>query len=114
MGDVAQRYLDAIVGHDWATLRDCVTDDIVRVGPYGDTYEGRDAYVGFISELMPTLPGYGMEVSEITAVGDRRFVELAETVEVDGRPTVTREVLVLQLRGDDRIARIEIYIQRTA
>jgi ketosteroid isomerase-like protein len=113
MGDVAERYLDAIVGHDWATLRECVTDDVVRVGPYGDTYDGSDAYVEFISSLMPTLPGYAMQVSEITAVGDRRFIELAETVEVDGRPAVTREVLVLQL-SDDRIRRIEIYIQRTA
>src|SRR3954453_17681792 len=51
MPTVVETYLDAIQAHDWPRLRECVTDDIVRVGPFGDSYEGRDAYVGFISEL---------------------------------------------------------------
>jgi hypothetical protein len=112
---VVESYLDAIVGHDWDALRAAVTDDIVRVGPFGDTFTGRDDYVGFISSLMPTLPGYGMDVSSVTYVdgGSRAVVELAETVEVDGAPTITREVLVLELTGE-QISRIDIYIQRAA
>jgi hypothetical protein len=94
-----------------------VTEDVVRIGPFGDRYDGREAYVAFISGLIPTLPGYGMDVSRITHARDYSVVELTENVEVDGAPTVTREVLVLGLEGaslDQRIARIEIYIQRAA
>ena len=49
MGSVVDSYLDAIVSHDWDALRSAVAPDIVRVGPFGDTYVGRDAYVEFIS-----------------------------------------------------------------
>lgn len=112
MAAVVEAYLDAIQSHDWTRLADCVTDDIVRVGPYGDTYTGRDDYIGYISKLMPTLPGYGMDVKRVTITGGDAFVELSETVEVAGLPTVTNEVLVLRLDGD-RIARIEIFIQRS-
>jgi ketosteroid isomerase-like protein len=113
MAGVVEAYLDAIRSHDWTRLSECVTDDVIRVGPYGDTYQGRDDYVGYISKLLPTLPGYGMDVQRVTITGNDVFVELSETVEVDGSPTVTNEVLVLRLDGD-RIARIEIYIQRSA
>src|SRR3954462_8201246 len=109
MGTVVDTYLDAIVKHDWTALRESVAADIVRIGPFGDTYTGRDDYVEFISGLMPALPGYAMDVSSVTYADDgrRAFVELAETVEVDGKPTVTREVLVLLLDGG-QVTRIEI------
>jgi limonene-1,2-epoxide hydrolase len=109
---VVDSYLDAIRAHDWALLADSVTDNVVRVGPFGDTYKGRDEYVGFIASLMPTLPGYAMDVHAVTQIGQRAFVELAETVTVEGSPTVTNEVLVFELDGD-RIARIDIFIQRS-
>ena len=35
MADIVERYLDAIVSHDWDVVAECVADDIVRVGPYG-------------------------------------------------------------------------------
>jgi hypothetical protein len=112
MVGIAETYLDAIRSHDWARLSDCVTDDVVRVGPYGDTYTGRADYIAFISELMPTLPGYGMEVERVTYVDNRAFAELSETVDVDGSPVITREVILLELVGD-RIAWINVFIQRS-
>ena len=108
---VVERYLDAIQTHDWDALAACVTDDVVRVGPYADEYKGRADYIAMISGLMPTLPGYAMDVSRVTYDGDRAFAELSETVDVNGATTVTHEVLVLELQSD-RIARIDIYIQR--
>ncbi|MDX6284875.1 MAG: hypothetical protein QOG53_360 [Frankiales bacterium] len=109
---IVEAYLDAIRAHDWARLSDCVTDDLVRIGPYGDTYTGRADYIAFISELLPSLPGYAMDVTRVTYDGNRAFAELSETVEVDGAPTITNEVLLLTLE-DERIARIEIFIQRS-
>ncbi|HEX6311362.1 MAG TPA: nuclear transport factor 2 family protein [Acidimicrobiia bacterium] len=109
---VVEQYLAAIVGHDWDGLRECVTDDVVRVGPYGDRYEGRDAYVAFLAATMPSLRGYEMVVDRVTYTGEgRAFAELSETVEIDGRPVRTPEVLVFDLAPDGRITHVEIYIQ---
>jgi ketosteroid isomerase-like protein len=115
--DAIARYLDAIVGHDWeafaATLSD---DDFTRIGPYGDEYPSKREYVAFISELMPTLPGYEMRVDRVTYSGDRRLAvaELSETVDIDGSPLVTPEALVFDLDDRGRIRRIQIFIQKSA
>jgi limonene-1,2-epoxide hydrolase len=117
MPDVIERYLKAIVAHDWAQLADNVTPDIVRTGPFFDVYEGRDDYIAFISELMPTLPGYSMEIGRISYVDDgrRAYAELTETIDVNGQPHRTPEVLVFDIdsgAGGDKIARIDIFIKR--
>jgi ketosteroid isomerase-like protein len=113
MPDVVERYLKAIVGHDWAALAETVTEDVVRTGPFFDVYEGRADYVAFISELMPTLPNYTMSIETVTYVedGTRAYAELSERLDVNGRPHTTPEVLVFGLTGD-RISRIDIYIKR--
>jgi ketosteroid isomerase-like protein len=110
---VVERYLDAVVGHDWDALASCLSDDgFLRVGPWGDEYPDKAEYVAFISDLMPRLPGYEMRVDRITYSADRRtaVVELSETVDVDGKPHRTPEALVFDLDGD-RIKRIQIFVQ---
>ena len=111
---VVERYLAAVAGQDWETLAASVTDDIIRIGPFGDVYTGRDAYVEFLSALMPTLPGYSMDIARISYVdnGARAVAELSETVEIDGAPLVTPEVLLFDLAPDGRIARVEIFTRR--
>jgi hypothetical protein len=96
--------------HDWDAMAGCVTDDVHRVGPYQDVYDGKAAYVEFISKLLPTLSGYVMVVDRITATPDSTlaFAELSETIDGDRTP----EVLVFEL--DDatgRISSIAVYIQ---
>jgi hypothetical protein len=39
------------------------------------------------------------------------FAELTETVDADGKPFRTPEVLVFAVDGDRRIARVDIFIQ---
>jgi ketosteroid isomerase-like protein len=112
MPDVVERYLHAIASHDWDVVRECVADDIVRVGPYGDRYAGRDDYLAFISDTMPKLKGYEMTVDRVTYATDAlAFAELSETVELDGKPMRTPEVLVFALDADGLIARVEVFIQ---
>lgn len=112
--DVVSGYLHAVATQDWDRVRAAVADDIVRTGPYGDVYSGSDAYVAFLSELMPTLPGYSMDVARVTYTDDgrRAFAELSETVAMDGTPMVTPEVLVFDLDAAGRIRRIEIFTRR--
>ncbi|MCU1462918.1 MAG: ketosteroid isomerase-like protein [Acidimicrobiales bacterium] len=106
---VIERFLSAMTAHDWEAMGDCVTDDVHRVGPYGDVYDGRAEYVEFISKLLPTLPGYVMQVDRVTYADGGRlaFAELSETV--DG--TRTPEALVFELDGD-RINHIAIYLSQ--
>lgn len=103
---IVERYLEALTSHDWSALCGCLRDDVVRVGPYNDEYRGRDAYVEFLSSLMPTLLGYSVEVHRVTYVDSLAFVELAETV----AGACTEEALVFELDGE-RIARVDVFIK---
>jgi ketosteroid isomerase-like protein len=114
---VVERYLDAIVGHDWDALAACLADDgFTRVGPWGDEYPDKSEYVAFIGDLMPKLPGYEMRVDRVTYSADGRLAvaELTETVEVEGLPHPTPEALVFDLDGEGegaRIRRIQVFLQ---
>ena len=105
--DVVERYLQAVVAHDWPGLAECLTEDVVRIGPFGDTYTPRDLYVAFLADLMPRLPGYAMDIGRVLHAGRCALVELSETVEVDGTPIVTPEALVFDLDDDGLIARVD-------
>jgi ketosteroid isomerase-like protein len=109
---VVERYLERMVAHDFEAMAACLAEDVVRVGPFGDTYTPRQPYVAFLSELMPALPGYAMRVDRVVEVGRTVVVELTETVEVSGKPLVTPEALVFDMDEEGRIGRISIYIQR--
>jgi ketosteroid isomerase-like protein len=112
VADIVERYLRAIAAHDWDVVDECIVDDIVRVGPYGDCYAGRAEYLAFIADLMPRLEGYVMNLERVTYANHAlAFAELHETVAVGGKPTVTPEVLVFEIDVDGRIARVDIYIQ---
>jgi hypothetical protein len=110
---IVERYLETLVAHDWVAMGACVSKSVQRTGPFRDVYRGRDAYVEFLAGLMPTLPGYRMDVARVTYTSDgrRAFAELSETVEMDGLPTRTPEALVFELDDDGLIERIDIYIQ---
>ena len=71
-------------------------------------------YVEFLSDLMPTLPGYSMDVTRVTYTGSLAFAELSETVEVDGTPLRTPECLTFELTDDNRIRRVEVFTQTRA
>jgi ketosteroid isomerase-like protein len=110
---VVERYLESIAGHNWDVLDACLADEFTRVGPFGDTYATKPEYLAFISDLMPRLPGYAMEVTRITYRDRVAYAELCETVTVDGEPLRTPECLTFDLAGDGRISRVEVFIQTT-
>ncbi|HEU5307275.1 MAG TPA: nuclear transport factor 2 family protein [Acidimicrobiia bacterium] len=112
---VIETYLDALVRGDWETFADCLADDgFTRVGPYGDVKPSKPEYVAFLADLMPTLPGYSMDVTRVTYVDSLAFAELSETVEVDGTPLRTPECLTFELAGDGRIRHVEVFTQTRA
>jgi ketosteroid isomerase-like protein len=110
-GRIVEHYLESLTSHDWDAFAACLTDEFVRVGPYGDTYTSKAEYVAYISEILPTLPEYSMEVTRVTYAGDVAFAELAETVTVDGSPLRTPECIAFDLSPDERITRIQVFTQ---
>jgi hypothetical protein len=61
---------------------------------------------------MPALPWYRLDIEAVTEVDEGRvFVELRETVEVDGAPFLTHECLVFEV-AEDAIATVAIYIRQ--
>jgi ketosteroid isomerase-like protein len=111
---VIERYLHSLVTHDWSAFAACLADEFTRVGPYQDTYSSKADYVAFLSDLMPRLAGYKMEVGRVSYADGVAFAELAETVEVDGTPLRTPECLSFNLTDDGRISRIEVFTQTRA
>jgi len=113
--DVVRRYLTAVADQDWPAAEGCLADDVVRIGPFGDVYQGRRDYVEFLRRLMPELHGYRMEIDRIVASGDGKVVmaELSETVEMEGRTVHTPETLVFDLDSSGRIGHLSVYIQTT-
>jgi SnoaL-like domain len=111
---VVERYLEALVAHDWDGVARCLAEDVERIGPFGDTYSPRGPYVEFLAGLMPTLPGYSMRVDRVLYCGSVALAQLSETVELDGTPVETPEALVFDLDHSGRIARIDIFIRRAA
>ncbi len=98
--------------HDWAALTECLHPDVVRVGPFGDTYSPRGPYVEFLSSLLPTLVDYQLTVERVVAHRSVVVVQLSEAMEIAGSRDVTREVLVFDTDGAASITRIDIFIQR--
>ncbi len=111
-----------MVAHDWAGVADCLAPDVVRIGPFGDTYSPREGYVAFLADLMPQLSNYSMKVARVTYGGTAgpggrpehraAVAELSETLDVDGAPLETPEALVFDIDAAGQIARIAVYIQR--
>jgi hypothetical protein len=111
---VVLRYLDSMVAHDWAAMSLCLHRDVVRVGPFGDTYTPRAPYLEYLSALLPTLIDYDLVVARTLSRGSVVMVQLSETMELDGSPDVTQEVLVFDTDASGLIIRIDIFIQRHA
>ena len=107
------RYFAALQSSDWDVLSDSVSAHVRRVGPFGDVVEGREAYVDFLSGLLPTLQGYTLTVTTVHELpSGGAFVELTEAFDVDGQRREFPEAIRFGFDADGRIAEVVIYTQR--
>lgn len=110
--DAIEKYLDCLGRNDWEGLAATLSDDIVRDGPFCDVVQGKEAYVGFLSGIVPALPGYTLKVGRVSRASERvAFVELSETFEVDGTMTEYPECLLFESGDDDRINRVSVFMK---
>ena len=112
-GSVATRYLEALARLDWDQVTASLAPNVLRHGPYGDDYRGLPAYLAFLQETMPALPGYRLDIDRVTDLDSRRaLVELRETIEIESAPLVTWECLVFDVDADRQLEEIAIYIRQ--
>jgi ketosteroid isomerase-like protein len=110
---VVERYFAAMMAHDWDGLRACLADDFSRDGPYPEhAWRGPDAYVAFVSGLLPGLRNHGVEVTRITPAGHVVHAELTETVELEGRQSTVRIANAFEVTADGRIRHVEVFVRR--
>lgn len=108
-----ERYLDALARQDWHALAACVTDDVVRTGPYNDVVEGRDAYVAFLARTLASLRGYELRVARLIDAGDTVVAELSETVDGPRGRRRADEAIVFDLASNGLIRRVGVFLRRS-
>ena len=108
-----EQYFGAMRSHEWQRLAGCLAADVVRTGPFLDVVRGREAYVSFLSKVVPTLKNYQLEVLRIHETLDgSAFVELRETLDVDGQSTTFPEGIFFAFDDRERIREVSVYLQR--
>ena len=106
-------YFEALRTRDWKRLAGCLAEDVQRTGPYLDVLRGRQAYVEFLSRVIPTLPNYELRVRRTRELADgSALVELSEILDVDGVRTEFPELLLFDFDATGAIVRVDIYIKQ--
>jgi hypothetical protein len=109
---VLDRYFEALRTHDWESLAACLAEDVHRTGPYRDEVRGRDAYVAFLSKVIPSLRDYDLVVSRVREIGaDSAVVELSEFATVDGARREHPELLLFDFDAAGKIRRVDVYLK---
>jgi limonene-1,2-epoxide hydrolase len=113
IGDVLERYFEALREQDWRALADTLAPDVHRTGPYLDEVRGRETYVAFLAGVIPTLRGYALDVARIRALEDGgAIVELSESMDREGSRITHPEALLFEFDAAGRIARVDVYLKQ--
>ena len=108
-----EHYFEALRTHDWESLGTCLADDVHRTGPYLDVVRGKQAYVEFLSGIIPTLRNYELKVFRVRELdGGSALVELSETLDVDGVRREFPEALLFDFDDEGLILRVDVYMKQ--
>ena len=109
-----ERYLTCMAAHDWDGLAATIADEgLTREGPFCDRIEGKQRYVAFLRDIITSLKGYQLKVQRVSHVSDRVcYVELSETLEVDGVLTEYPECLLFERGENGLICHVSVFIKR--
>jgi limonene-1,2-epoxide hydrolase len=108
-----EEYLAALATQDWPRLAAALTSDVERIGPYGDVYRGREAYVAFLAATVGALRGYALRVERRLVAADAVVVLLSEAVDTPAGRRTTAEAVVFDLGPCGRIARVGVYLRKS-
>lgn len=118
LGDIGEgtveRYLKCMAAHDWDGLAATIADEgLTREGPFCDRVEGKQRYVAFLRDIITSLKGYQLKVQRVSHVSDRVcYVELSETLEVDGVLTEYPECILFERGANGLISHVSVFMKR--
>jgi hypothetical protein len=112
--EAVERYLACMAAHDWDGVAATIADEgLTRDGPFCDRVEGKQRYVAFLRNLIPTLKGYELKVRRVSQASERMsFVELSESFEVDGVLTEYPECILFERNDDGLISHVSVFIKQ--
>ena len=112
--EVIERYLASMAAHDWDGLAATIADDgLTRDGPFCDRIDGKQRYVDFLRNLIPSLKDYELKVRRVSQASERvSFVELSETFDVDGVLTEYPECVLFERNDDGLISHVSVFIKQ--
>jgi ketosteroid isomerase-like protein len=111
--ETVTRFFERMGALDWDAMAACLAEDVARVGPYRDEKQGRAGYRDFLAATIEALDDYHLEIQRIWSDGPHAVAQLAESMNIDGRPRRTDEAIVLDVGPDGLISRVEVYLQRS-
>lgn len=113
-GQVVERYLECLAGHDWAGLADTIAEEgLTREGPFCDVVEGKAHYVAYLRKVCTGLQGHRLQVRRVSHVDSRvSFAELSETFEIDGVDTTWPECILFERDEDGLITRVSVFFKQ--
>jgi hypothetical protein len=84
-----------------------------RVGPHEEhIWDDPDDYLAFLQDLLPTLKGQIVEITEVIEQVQLVHVNLTETIEVGGSPQAVRVAATFRLSPNDQIVHMEVFVRR--
>jgi predicted ester cyclase len=110
---IVERYLAALVAQDWTALASTLAAGVERIGPYGDVYRGRDAYVAFLAETVGALSGYELRVERLIAGAATIVAELREAVDTPAGRRTTAEAVVFDVGPAGTIVHVAVYLRKS-
>jgi limonene-1,2-epoxide hydrolase len=112
--EAVERYLACMAAHDWDGLAATIADEgLTRDGPFCDRVEGKQRYVDFLRNLIPSLKDYELKVRRVSQASDRvSFVELSETFDVGGVLTEYPECILFERNDDGLISHVSVFIKQ--
>jgi len=108
---VVGRFFSSLSARDWDGLATVLGEGVVRIGPFGDRLDGRDAYLDFLEGTVPA--DYGNDVLRVVGSADGRaaFARVTEHLRYPEQELHLEEAYVFEVGDDGRIGRIEIFWQ---
>jgi len=110
-GGVIERYFEWLTTQNWEALKEELSPEVARVGPFGDRVVGRHRYLDFLMGTVP--PGYGNDVHRVVYAPDGRsgFARVSEHLSYPGREVHLEEMLSFLIDEEGRLSEVEVFWQ---
>lgn len=111
--EVMQRLVPTVtVKADWAPLAEFVSvDEFTRVGTFMEHHDW-DQYLDMLTQWVSSVDGFETTTRRVTEIGDIVYYEIEERHHRQGHVHVVNSMTVFSFDANDRIRRLDVYLQQ--